>query len=121
MIRRGRMQVHQVRPYMQWPSGDSRPIVRLRANPAELQERYGILFEHDSDDFDEYDLAAIELPDRTQAWLMRHVGNPESGTIVYVDASVNFEQAKDFLVDMLSLSPQEITWITPFLAHRSPY
>jgi len=117
------MHIHQVQPYKQWPSGDSRPIVMLRANPAELQERYGIQFEHDMDDFDEYDLAAIELPDSTQACLqlMRHVGNPESGTIVYVDASVNFEQAKNLLVDALSLSPREITWITPLMAHRSPY
>lgn len=114
------MQVHQVRPYKQWPSGDSRPIVMLRANPAELHARYGLQFEHDTDDLDDYDLAAIELPDRTQAWLMRHVGNHVPGTIVYVDASVNFEQAKDFLIDALSLSPLEIVWTTPLLAHRSP-
>ena len=60
------MHIHQVRPYEQWPSGDSRPIVMLRADPVALHERYGIEFEHDMDDFAEYDLAAIELPDRTE-------------------------------------------------------
>jgi len=87
------MGIYQVTPYERWPSGDSRPIVMLRANPAELHERYGLLFEHDTDDLDDYDLAAIELPDSTQAWLMRHVGNHVPGTIVYVDARADFERA----------------------------
>lgn len=107
------MHVPQVRPDDRFPSGDGRPLATLRFSPEELATRFGLTFEEDYDDLDWFDLAAIALPDRSQAWLMRHRGNPEPGTTVYVDASAHPARTKELVQQVLGLADEDFCWIAP--------
>ena len=105
--------IHQVRPYKRWPSGDSRALAVLRLSPEELASRFGLVFEVHDDDLDVFTLAAIQLPDGSQAWLERHEGDPEDNTLAHVDSDANLCQAKEELKQVLELTDSDFAWISP--------
>lgn len=109
------MPVQQVRPDDHFPSGDSQALATLRFSPEALAERHGLTFEEDNDDLDWFQLAAMALPDGSRAWLMRHQGNPEPGTIVYVDAGAELATAKAHLTRALGLREEDFSWVAPEL------
>ena len=111
--------VHQVKPYRQWPSGDSLPLAVLRHSPAELSQRYGLIFDEDHDDLDSYRLAAIQLPKLGQVWLMHYRGEPEGETTAFVDAQADFRCALQALIVLLDLSSGEIAWTSPLAEPNS--
>lgn len=111
------MLVRQVQPDAMFPSGDSLALAMLRFAPKELAQRYGLSFNEDYDDLGWYTLAAIVLPDGSQAWLLRHRGNPVPGTVVYVDADADLIQATTQLKQVLALTDDDITWVAPLLDH----
>lgn len=95
-----------------FPSGQSRAIAVLVAEPAELAERHGLRFEAGRDDLDDFRYAAIDIGDGAWAWLSRHRGDPNPGTIVRVDAAVRADAAIGRLSSVLGLHPSDILWQT---------
>ena len=108
------MVVRQVPPHQHFPSGDSRPLVVLTGEPRELAVRYGLSFEEGEDDFDAFQLAAVALADGSQAWLLKYRGDPNPGTVVYVDAGADFPRAQALLTEALELAPEHLLWASPF-------
>lgn len=106
------MPVRQIPPHP-WPSGDNRPIATLALEPAALKARHGLVFEDGWDNLDYVQRAAIELADRSQAWLVRHRGDPAPGTVVYVDAAADFGRARDLVLQALDLTQAAFSWIAP--------
>jgi hypothetical protein len=92
------MTVRQVVPLQRWPSGESRVIAVLALDPPMLAARHGLVFDEDVDDLDRYRFAAIELVNGTQAWLLKHEGDPNPGTVVRVDAGDDPDEARRLLV-----------------------
>ena len=113
------MHLQQVRPHDSFPSGDSRALVELRFDPDELAERYGLSFEESYDDLDWFKLAAVALPDGSQAWLTKYQGEQEPGTTVYVDAAADPAMAKEQLAQTLGLTEDDFRWVTPELEQAS--
>ena len=107
------MNVRQVAPWEQWPSGDSRPIVVLPYDLPELNRRYGLEYEEGIDDLDRYWLAAIELANGQQAWVYKHHSDPNPGTVVYVDAGADVDEAQSLLVDALGIERTQLLWTAP--------
>lgn len=69
-------------------------------------------FESDFGDLDNYTLAAIELPDRSQAWLIKYQGD-EGDTLVRVDADAEPITAMKLLEQVLRLDGADFLWINP--------
>jgi hypothetical protein len=107
------MAVRQVQAHDHFPSGDSRALLEISHDPAELAARYDLSFEDCLDDLDRYQRAAIALPDGSQAWLVRYRGERDAGTTVYVDAAADPETAKAVVLHLLSLTGKELRWSTP--------
>ncbi len=102
------MRIHQVAPWNEWPSGDSKPIAVLPGEPAELSARFGLLFDRRVDDLGPYRLAAVDLHNGTQAWISRHDDDPNPGSVVFVDASLDVKRALTRLAKLFGLSPQQL-------------
>ena len=107
------MVVRQIPRQVGWPSGDSRDLAELRFSPEELARRFGLTFEQFHDDLDWLQLAAIELPDGSQAWLYRYHGDQNAGTFVRVDAHSDLARARVQLERLFLLSEQDILWSAP--------
>jgi hypothetical protein len=107
------MSVRQVTPLPQWPSGDSRPIAIVPFEPAELSRRYQLEFEQGIDDLDRYLLAAVELTNGEQAWLLKYNNDPNPGTVIHVDAAANVEDAQALLLDALQIERDTLLWEAP--------
>ncbi|MDQ3693076.1 MAG: hypothetical protein M3464_05565 [Chloroflexota bacterium] len=114
------MGIRQVRPWKQWPSGDSRPIAVLPYDLPELAERYGLKYQEGIDDLDRYRLAAIELANGEQAWLYKHANDPNPGTVAHVDAGSDAAGALSLLLDALSLDRDELLWAASVPANAHP-
>jgi hypothetical protein len=89
--------------------------VALRFSPDDLAVRFGLSFDACHDDLDEYELAAIELPDGSQAWLERHGGDPAGTTLAHVDANANLRVAKGDLQQLLELTDDDFVWVSPLI------
>jgi hypothetical protein len=85
----------------------------LFLEPDALAARYGFRFEEGYDELDYFERAAIELAEGTQAWLMRHRGNPVPGTIVFVDAAADPAGARALLQQALGLTEVDFRWVAP--------
>jgi len=72
--------------------------------------RRSITFEQLHDDLDELQLAAIDLPDGSPAWLYRYRGDQDTGTFVRVDAHADLARAKAQLERLLHLNDRDILW-----------
>jgi len=108
--------IQQVRAHPHFPSGDSRALVEIPFDPAELATRYGLAFEDGEDDLDRYQRAVIALPDGSQAWLVKYRGEAGAGTTVYVDAAVDIDAAMELLLLTFSLTEEELRWVAPEVA-----
>ncbi|MFT4038696.1 MAG: hypothetical protein QM692_10990 [Thermomicrobiales bacterium] len=62
---------------------------------------------------DEFALAAFELPNRQQVWLLRYARNPFPGTTVLVDAAANVQDELGLITEALELGARDITWVAP--------
>lgn len=91
------------------------PLAVLRFSPVDLSSRHGLTFERRHDDLDEFQLAAIALPDGSQAWLERHCGDPVDNTLAHVDAGANLRLAKQDLQLVLDLSDDDFVWVSPLV------
>lgn len=105
------MQIQQVPPHQQFPSGEARPIATLRFSPSEISTRFGISFEDGFDDFDHYTLAALQDMNIGQIWLFRYFHSPESGTEILVDSSTNVAKALSVVIAMLELTTDDLIWV----------
>jgi hypothetical protein len=105
--------MRQVHPWARWPSGDSRPLSVLPFDLPELTARYGLAFQEEIDDLGPYRFAAIALDDGQQAWLSRHGGDPNPGTVVLVDATADIEHTLALLLDVLNLERDSLLWTAP--------
>jgi hypothetical protein len=102
--------IQQVTPQRVWPSGDARPIAVLDLGPDDLEQRFGLTFEEGFDDLDNYRLAALALDDGSQAWLLRHQGNPEPGTVIFADAAADAIATRRLVLGILDLDDRHVTW-----------
>lgn len=109
-------QIQQVQPWKRWPSGDSRPIAVLPFDIVELSKRYGLMFQEGIDDLDSYRLAAIRLSTGAQAWLVRHDGDPNPGTVVHADAAADVWEAQSLLLEALGIERDALLWAAPVTA-----
>ena len=112
------MAIRQIPRENRWPSGNSRDVVELRFSPEELASRFGLDFERLHDDLDWLQVAAIELPDGSQAWLYRYRGDDDAGTFVRVDAHADLVRARTQLQRLLNLSERDVRWAAPDSAPR---
>jgi hypothetical protein len=109
------MRVQQVPRQKRWPSGDSKPLAVLAFEPSALAERYGLSFEEELDDLDQLRLAAIALPDGSQAWLYKHRSDPNPGTLVRVDSDADPATVSSLLRQTLELDDSDFLWVAPVL------
>ncbi len=107
------MPIRQVKPHKRFPSGEYRNLAELPFSPEELTERYGLTFDDDADDLDDYKLAAIELPDHSQAWFIKYRGDDEGGTLVRVDAGADPTKAIGLLERTMGFHIADFLWINP--------
>jgi hypothetical protein len=105
--------IRQVAPWANWPSGDSKPIAVLALEPKELAARYGLTFRKGLDDLGAYRLVAVELSNGVQAWISNHDGDPNPGSVVYVDAGLDIAKAQTQLVNLLGISRDDLLWAAP--------
>lgn len=110
------MAIRQVQAHPHFPSGDSRALVEIPFDPAELAARFGLAFEDAYDDLDRYQRAAIALPDGSQAWLVKYRGEADAGTTVYVDAAADVDAAKNLLLRTMLLTEEDLLWVAPEVA-----
>jgi hypothetical protein len=114
------MNVRRVTPWKHWPSGDSRPIARIALEPVELSKRYGLKYDKGVDDLDRYQLAAVELASGEQAWLSKYDHDGHAGTVVYVDAGSDVEDAQALLMDAFGIDRDAFVWLAPVPSPRRP-
>lgn len=111
--------VKQVEPWTKWPSGDSKTVAVLRSTPEELEAKFGLKFEHCSDDLDGYDIAAVAVGEIGQLWLWRYEHAPEGATEVVVDSAVTNSRALASLDELLEPLKTRVVW-TEATAARKP-
>lgn len=95
-----------------FPSGESRPIAVLLAEPNDLAARHGLRFEAGRDDLDDFRFAVLDLGADLEVSLVRHRGDPNPGTVVRVDAATDAEAALGRLEAALGLTKGDILWRT---------
>ena len=96
-----------------FPSGDSRPLAVLAGEPSMLAQRFGLRFAEGFDDLDQFRYAIVDLGDNCQAWLYKHLGDPNPGTVVRIDSGTDPAAARRELTARLSLTPVDILWWSP--------
>lgn len=95
-----------------WPSGDHRPILGTLLPVEELTKRQHSESFRDKDDLDAF-TGALWLDAPGGAILvMKHDGNPDGMTVLYVDSGRDIEAAKSVVGSFLGLHSSEITWST---------
>ena len=97
-------------PASAFPSGDSRSLAVLAGEPETLAQRFGLHFVEGIDDLDRFLYAVVDLGDRCQAWIYKHDGDPNPGTIVRVDSETDPVAARRELTARFSLAPEDILW-----------
>src|SRR5688572_3065696 len=102
----------QVTPWW-WPSGDGWPIGILTLSPDELTRRFGIVFERDTDDLDDFEVAAIADESIGQFWLFRHVQSPSKGTEVRADMATTRTSVLKAVWEQLRLDDMSFEWLNP--------
>jgi len=95
-----------------WPSGIDKPIAVLRAEPAELSKRYGLRFTAGSDDFDEFQEAALKLRSGRPVLLYRYSRSPSPGTTVTIDDGDRAREALKEFAAAFRLEQRAITWVS---------
>lgn len=105
------MEVQQVPSHFRFPSGDSQYLAVIKHSPAKLSELYSLSFENDYDDFDYYQLAALNGGKHGQIWLFRYRNSPDPGTEILVDAAVNPDIVLDELLAAMHLSADDLSWV----------
>jgi hypothetical protein len=111
--RRSRLEIEQVAPWAQWPSGDSRPIAVLPYELGELADCYGLECQDEIDDLGRFRFAAIELGRGMQAWISKHDSDPNPGSIVSVDADADIAAAQARLLKAFHIGRKELLWAAP--------
>jgi len=95
-----------------WPSGADKAIAVLRAEPKELEERYGLRFSRGQDELDEFQQAALRLDSGRPVLLTRYRRSPAGGTTVSVDRRASALDSLEDLVEALELRKREISWMS---------
>lgn len=113
-----RQRLAQVQPYERFPSGDSRDLAELSFTPEQLTKRYGLRFAEGTDDFDAFQLAAIDLADGAQAWFLRYRGEQEPGMAVLIDRGADPTLMMGLLEHALGLPKSAFRWISPDVEMR---
>jgi hypothetical protein len=99
--------------WAQWPSGDSRPIAVFPYELAELADRYGLEYQEGVDDLGRCRLAAIQLGQGEQAWISKHDGDPNPGSVVFVDADSDVARAQSRLLKLFRIGRKDLLWAAP--------
>jgi hypothetical protein len=106
----------QVDPHPLFSGKDSEDVALIKYSPKELSAKYGLVFERGVDDFDEYQLCAIELSSGLQAWLVRYKDYPTSDTTISMDYAVahngvaEVEAVVEEVKLLLNLTDKDISW-----------
>ena len=107
-------------PFSGWPSGDRRHALatslrldavraRLRSPCTTTPDGY-LAIRNDDDGLGPYRLTRISDPAIGHIVLMDHDRAPVQGTVAVIDGAVDLSLALRRLVDLLSLSADELTW-----------
>lgn len=94
-----------------WPSGSGDAIAVVRIQPELFSRAFGLTFSEGSDNLDAYEAAAIRLRSGRMLGLLRHVGNPASGTEVHADTADDFVSALREFLDAFDLSAEDLSWM----------
>ena len=106
-------ELEQDAPALAFPSGNSRQIAVLAAEPATLTRRFGWRFAEGLDDLDRFRYTIIDLGGDRKALLYEHLGDPNPGTIVRIDANSDPASTRRKLVKKLSLGAADVLWWSP--------
>jgi hypothetical protein len=93
-----------------FPSGDSRALAVLAAEPETIGERHGLHFFTAIDDLDVLRWAEVRLGDSSNAWLSKHQSDPNPGTVIRVDARADPAAARRALNAALQLQDGDVLW-----------
>lgn len=96
-----------------FPSGDSRPLAVLTAEPVVLEARRGLRFAEGLDDLDRFRYAVLDLPGAIRVWFSKHHGDPNPGTVVRIDAAADPTAARTRLTTSLKLGEGDVLWWAP--------
>jgi hypothetical protein len=73
--------VKDLREISSTDDGPTQPVAHLALSPTDLEQRFGMRFHRERDDFDELDFAVVELAGY-RFLFSRYIHNPEPGTTV---------------------------------------
>ena len=99
---------NQIRPWEQWPSGDSWTVAFVDPNAV---RRLGLEFEDGADDLDSYQVRAVADSRVGQFWLFRRRNSPHAGWELVVDAAVGRDVALAALERQLKLDSTALVWV----------
>jgi hypothetical protein len=94
-----------------WPSGYGDAVAVVRVRPELFSRAFGLTFFEGSDNLDAYEAAAIRLGSGRMLGLVRHVGDPGSGTEIHADAADDLVSALREFLDAFDLSVEDLSWM----------
>lgn len=98
-------------PADEWPTGRNEPLLVLPFKPAELAEKFGLVFVEDHDDFEELDIAVVHSAAFGTVGLIRYKNVQFDGTVVYVDVDSDLETTRDAVLAEFELDLGDVEWI----------
>jgi hypothetical protein len=99
-----------------WPSGHGGAVAIVRIQPELFPRAFGLTFFEGSDNLDAYEAAAIRLRSGRMLGLLRHLGDPGSGTEVHADTADDFVSALREFLDAFDLSVEDLSWMRDEIA-----
>lgn len=93
-----------------WPSGDCKPIIATRLEPAQLAAASDAFVFRHRDDLDWFEGAWFQVEGLGAVLLMKHEGSPLGLTVLYVDLACDTNVARRLLADYFGLSKESIAW-----------
>ena len=93
-----------------WPSGIDRAAAVFALTPEEVTARSGLRFESGIDDLDYFRAVGLRLPSGRHAVLLWYERAPVLGLSLQVDAADDPQAAREEVMSMLGLVPDELSW-----------
>jgi hypothetical protein len=94
-----------------WPSGYGEAMAVLDLDLQALAGRHGFVLYEGTDNLDDYQAVALQLPSGRRVGLLRHAGAPSGESEMYADAHDDPDSATRELLDALELPSGTCRWL----------